>query len=39
MIKLIFLIFVIYSSMALANQNLKGYQALENKEYDKALFI
>ena len=38
MIKLIFIIFVIYSSIALANQHLKGYQALENKEYDKALF-
>ena len=37
-IKLFFLIFVIYSSMALANQNQKGSQALENKEYDKALF-
>jgi TPR repeat protein len=36
--KLIFLIFIIYNSMALANQNLQAYKALENKEYDKALF-
>ena len=36
--KLFFLIFVIYSSVTLANQNLKGYQALKNKEYNKALF-
>jgi len=38
MIKLILLFFFFCSSVALANQNLQGYKALENKEYNKALF-
>ena len=38
MIKLILLFFFFCSSVAIANQNLQGYKALENKEYNKALF-
>ncbi len=38
MIKLFFLILIIFSSTTLANDRLKGYQALEDKDYKKALY-
>jgi len=38
MIKLIFVIIFNFSSLTMANDNLRGYQALENKEYKKALY-
>ncbi|MDG1982663.1 MAG: tetratricopeptide repeat protein, partial [Alphaproteobacteria bacterium] len=38
MIKLIFLIIFNFSSLSIANDNLKGYRALENREYKKALY-
>ncbi len=39
MIKLFFLIIFNFSSLSIANDNLKGYQALENGEYKKALYF
>ena len=39
MIKFIFLIIINFSSFATASDYLKGYQALENGEYKKALFF
>ena len=38
MIKLFFVIIFNFSSLTMANDNLRGYQALENKEYKKALY-
>ena len=38
MIKLFFLILIIYSSTTFANDRLKGYQALEDQDYKKALY-
>ena len=39
MLKLIFLIILNFSSATIASDNLKGYQALENGEYKKALYF
>ena len=38
MIKLFFLILIIFSSTTFANDRLKGYQALEDQDYKKALY-
>ena len=38
MIKLFFLILIIFSPTTLANDRLKGYQALEDQDYKKALY-
>ena len=38
MIRLIFLILIHFSSLTFANDTLKGYQALEEKDYKKALY-
>ena len=38
MIKLFFLILIIFTSTTFANDRLKGYQALEDQDYKKALY-
>ena len=38
LIKLFFLVFIINSSTAYASSDLRAYEALENKDYKKALF-
>ena len=38
MVKLCFLILIILSSTTFANDRLKGYQALEDQDYKKALY-
>ena len=38
LIKLFFLIFIISSSTAFASSDLRAYEAIENKDYKKALF-
>ena len=38
MIRLFFLLFIHFSSASLANDNLRGYKALESKDYKSALY-